>query len=101
MEMIVRGIVTGMKAFNDNVEGTHYDSTTLFVETDLDDGTSMAKGKATQAFKFGTSEEYKKLQHNPFPFSAELTMKQVTNGKNGMKTVVTAIKPIKLEQPKQ
>ena len=93
MEMTMRGKITGAKFFKGEVEGSDYDSTTIYVETDLDDGSETAKGRASQAFKWGKSEEFHKIKHLPFPFEAEILLRQVTNGKNGLKTVVVGLKP--------
>lgn len=99
MEMLVKGKITGAKFFKGDVEGTEYDSTTIYMETDLDDGSETAKGRASQAFKWGKSEEFHKIKHLPFPFEAEIVLRQVTNGKNGLKTVVVSVKPVAQVKP--
>lgn len=95
MEMVVKAKVTGVKRFKGNIEGTDYDSTTIFVETDLDDGAGNARGTATQSFRFGDSTEFDRLQSVPLPFDAQIKMRQVTNGKNRASMEVLGVQPIK------
>lgn len=90
--------ITGMKMFNDTMEGKTYDFTKLFIESNLDESKGVAKGFATVEYEFGTSEEFHKMKHLPFPFMADLTIELVTTGK-AQKQRVIAMKPVKLEQP--
>ncbi|MNL51064.1 hypothetical protein D3C87_1741320 [compost metagenome] len=48
---------------------------------------------ASSEFNLGTSEEFAKYKHLPFPFEAEAEMEIVTNGKL-TKTVMHALKPV-------
>lgn len=90
--------VTGMKRFKDTVDGKPYDTTKLFIETDLDDSTGNAKGFASSEYPFSDSSEYEKLKHLSFPISAEVTIELVTNGKVQKQRVV-AIKPLSYSKP--
>jgi hypothetical protein len=94
MQFVSKANVTGAKRFNDTVEGTKYDTTTVFVEVAMDDRNGNAKGMATQPFPWGTSENYARIAHLPFPFEAELTFEMVTNGKGAGKQVLVSMKPI-------
>lgn len=80
--------VTGMKPSKGDFEGTSYDSTKVYVETELSPG----KGSATVEYTFGKSDEYAKFEHLPFPFVAVADMEIVTSGK-AQKTVITGLKP--------
>lgn len=96
MQFQTQAKVAGMKMFNDEVEGKRYDTTKLFIESNLDESKGVAKGFATVEYEFGTSAEFKKLQHLSFPFIAELTIELVTTGK-AQKQRVVAMKPVKAE----
>ena len=88
--------VTGMKYSNGQMgNGTAFDSTKVYVETDLDSSKGTAMGTATAEYAFGKSDEYKKYEHlsGSFPFMAEADMEIVTNG-NTQKTIVSALRPI-------
>lgn len=86
--------VTGMKASKGNLEnGTAYDSTKVYVETRLDESKGTQKGFAGAEYNFGTSVEYEKLKHLPFPLMAEVDFDQVTNGKT-VKTVIVSLVPV-------
>jgi hypothetical protein len=96
MKFSSRITVTGIKASKGNLEnGTPYDSTKLYVKTDLDDSKSMAKGSATAEYAFGTSDEYHKYKHLPFPIECDAELEIVTNGK-AQKTVIVSLKPIEM-----
>lgn len=86
--------VTGMKRFKDTVEGKAYDSTTIFAEVVMDEKGGNAKGVASQPFAWGTSENFSRIAHLPFPFKAQLTFELVTNGKGASKQVLIDLKPI-------
>lgn len=96
MQFQTQGKVTGMKMFNDTMEGKTYDFTKLFIESNLDESKGVAKGFATVEYEFGTSEEFHKMKHLPFPFVADLTIELVTTGK-AQKQRVIAMKPVKVE----
>lgn len=96
MQFQTQGKVTGIKMFNDEMEGKKYDFTKLFIESNLDESKGVAKGFATVEYEFGTSEEFQKMKHLSFPFIAELTIELVTTGK-AQKQRVIAMKPVKAE----
>ncbi len=87
--------VAGIKKSKGTLEnGNAYDSTKIYVETDLDDSKGTAKGCATVEYPFGTSAEYEKYAHLTFPFLASATLEIVTTGKV-QKTQLVELKPIK------
>lgn len=85
--------VTGAKMFVGNIEGVAYDSTTVFIKTELDESRDNAKGFATTEYKFGTSEEYQKLRGLAFPLKAQVTIELGTTGKRDTKRLI-ALRPI-------
>ena len=86
-------IVHGIKRSKGDFEGTKYDSTKFYIETDLDDRTGNAKGKATMEYSMGDSSEFERYSHLPYPFTAQGTFSQVTTGKV-TKIVLEALKPV-------
>lgn len=99
MEFKTNAKVLGAKMFKGEVDGSFYDSTTLFVEMGLDDSKGTAKGCSVQDYRFGTSEEFERMKHLTFPFIAELTISVVTSGK-AMKQIVTGLAPLKAAEAK-
>ena len=94
MKFVSQVKVTGMKGSKGSMEnGTTFDSTKVYTETPLDDSKGMAKGFATGEFTLGTSAEFEKYKHLPFPFEAEAEFEIVSNGKT-QKTVMHALKPM-------
>lgn len=93
MEFTTRAEVSGMKKFKDTVEGKEYDTTKLFIKTDLDSSQGNAMGFATVEYQFNDSGEFDKLKHLPFPFEADITIELVTTGKV-QKQRVKSIKPL-------
>lgn len=85
--------VTGAKYFKGEVEGEKYDSTTVFVETGLDESKGTAKGSATSAFAWGDSQNFEKIKNLPFPIVAMVTFELTTNGKGGTKQILVDLKP--------
>jgi hypothetical protein len=59
----------------------------------MDDSKKNAMGTSTTEYGMGTSEEYERYSHLPFPFTAEGSFNQVTTGKV-TKLVLTALKPL-------
>lgn len=90
--------VTGAKAFNGNVDGKNYDSTTLFVEVDLAssaDGSQCA-GYATTSLKFGTSKNFQPIAaHIPGLFEID-SVKSFSGSK--VNETITAVRPIAIQK---
>ena len=62
MQSSKQGKVTGMKAFKGNIDGQEIDGCTIFVEAKLKGENS--KGYASQSYKWGKSENAKKIAPN-------------------------------------
>jgi hypothetical protein len=95
MEMKAQVTVRGAKFFRGSIEGKDIDSGKLFVDMELKGETSF--GTCTQELKCEGSKLIESVKHNPFPFIAELTMQQMSNGKDSS-SVVTAIRPLAAER---
>jgi hypothetical protein len=96
MKFTSRITVQGIKASKGTLEnGTPYDSTKIYVITDLDDSKGMGKGSASAEYAFGTSDEYHKYKHLPFPIDCDAELEIVTNGKT-QKTQIVSLKPIEM-----
>ncbi|MEQ1525704.1 MAG: hypothetical protein ABL911_03030 [Gallionella sp.] len=83
--------VTGLKKFKGDVEGNAYDSTTAYIQMDMDESKKTARGFATQDYNIGTSEEFDKLNAVPLPFQAEATFEMTTNGKTQRQRVLSLV----------
>jgi hypothetical protein len=88
--------VTGMKFSKGTMDnGQAFDSTKVFVETDLDSSKDTAFGTATAEYGLGKADEYQKYKHlaGAGPFMAVAEMEIVTNGKT-QKTVIHSLRPV-------
>ncbi len=86
--------ITGMKFSKGTMDnGQAFDSTKVFVETDLDASKDTAMGTACAEYLLGKADEYQKYKHlaNSLPITAVAEMEIVTNGKN-QKTLIHALK---------
>ena len=72
--------VLGCKGFKGQVEGTNYDSTTLYVVMDVSEKNGTEVGFNVSNMKFGKEEEFQKLKNLPFPVMAELEIELTTKG---------------------
>ncbi|OFA02623.1 hypothetical protein [Duganella sp. HH101] len=88
--------VTGMKFSKGTMDnGQAFDSTKVFVETELDTSKDTAMGTATAEYGLGKAEEYQKYKHlaGSLPFMALAEIEIVTNGKT-QKTVIHSLRPV-------
>lgn len=88
--------VTGMKFSKGTMDnGQAFDSTKVFVETQLDASKDTAMGTACAEYGLGKAEEYQKYKHlaGALPFMAVAEMEIVTNGKT-QKTIILAMTPV-------
>lgn len=88
--------VTGMKFSKGMMDnGQSFDSTKVFVETELDGSKDAAMGTACAEYGMGKADEFQKYKHlsGSLPFMAVAEMEIVTNGKT-QKTVIHSLKPI-------
>lgn len=91
MEMLARVTIRGAKFYRGNIDGSDIDSGKIFTDVELKGETSW--GVCTQELKCEGSKLIESIAHNPFPFIAELTMIEESNGKVSSKKVI-GIKPL-------
>lgn len=91
MKFKSNAVVTGGKAYNDTVDGVQHNFTKIYVMTDLSEQSGF--GSATVEYKWGDSENIKKIQDIPTPFNAEISMEIVTTGSRQL-TIVHDVKPL-------
>jgi hypothetical protein len=78
--MEARYQVLGCKGFKGEVEGTSYDSTTLYVVFPVSRRLGTEAGFNVREVKFGKEEEYQKLKQLPFPVMVDLEIEVNTKG---------------------
>jgi len=96
MEQTGRFRILGVKGFKGEVEGNHYDSTTLFVEIPFSKRSKTEVGFNAVQVKFGGQEEFEKLKNLQFPLIAELEYENTTKGME-----CYALKPVVNPQTQQ
>jgi len=72
--------VLGCKGFKGDVEGQHYDSSTLYVKFPVSKRAGTEAGFNAKEVKFGTESEFQKMKGLPFPIIAELDIEITTKG---------------------
>lgn len=86
--------VLGMKANKGTMDnGSAYDSTKVYVETQLDETRGNAKGFAVADYTLGLSTEFERFKGLAFPFLATASFELVTTGKM-QKTQLVALEPV-------
>lgn len=86
--------ILGMKASRGQLEnGTAYDFTRVFVETELDETSGMAKGFAVEDYKYGKSDTFAGFKHLEFPFLADAEFDLTTSGTKTV-TMILSIVPV-------
>jgi len=88
--------VLGCKGFKGEVEGTTYDSTTLYVVLPVSKRAGTEAGYNVKEVKFGKEEEFQKIKGLPYPIMAELDLEINTKG-----IECFAFKPVGPAQQKQ
>ena len=96
MKSVVR--VTGMKKFNGDIEGRQFDSTTVFIETKMDDRNGNRRGVCTNDFNAGLSDVYDRLSSIALPAEFEVEWDTVSNGSK-TRQIIVGLQPIKTNSP--
>jgi hypothetical protein len=73
--------------------GQTYDSTKVYVEMPLDETRGNAKGFSVAEYSLGSSVEFEKYKHLPFPFKGMATLEIVTTGK-AQRTQFVDLRPV-------
>lgn len=89
--------ITAAKRFNDTIDGTHHDTTTVFYEVNMPDNDDHI-GSVVEPIKWGTSANLTKLKDmlkgvKP-PFYAECTLEQVSTGKRSTLILIDLVPEI-------
>lgn len=93
--------VIGMKRSKGVLDnGQAFDSTKVYVLTDLDASKGDAKGQFSSEFVMGTFEEFAKFASLTFPFNGLADLEMVTNGKT-TKTVITGLRAAPVAEAKR
>lgn len=90
--------VTGMKKFKGDIDGRAFDSTTVYIETKMDDSNGNRRGMCTTDFNAGKSDVYDRLGGITLPAQFEVEWATVSNGSR-TKQVVVDIQPHKAAAP--
>lgn len=91
MKFISEAVITGAKSYNNTVDGVLHNFTKLFVMTDLAEQSGF--GAATVEYKWGSSENIKKIQDMNFPFKAKIAFEIVTTGTR-QTTIIHDVTPL-------
>lgn len=86
-------IITGAKASSGEYEGRAYDSTKVYIQTRMDPNSGEMAGFATTEYNWGSSDNFKKIRDQKYPFKALVEIEMVTSGKNS-KNIVVDIQPL-------
>jgi hypothetical protein len=90
--------VVGMKSSKGTLEnGQSYDSTKVYALIELDEAKGNAKGRAATEYTFGTSEEFSKFKHLPFPLICDAVVEIVSSGRT-QKTQIVELKPLSMKK---
>jgi len=90
--------ITGMKKFKGDIDGRLFDSTTVFIETKMDDRNGTRRGVCTNDFNAGKSDVYDRLSAIALPAEFEIEWDTVSNGSR-TKQIIVDIRPAKAVPP--
>lgn len=91
-------VVLGAKSSKGEFNGRPYDSTLIFYQADLQEGDNFA-GQIGEQIKWGLSANFQKIKDLDFPFVADVTMDQLSNGKSSSLVLLDLV-PQKPTTPK-
>lgn len=91
MKFTTEAVITGAKCYNNTVDGVLHNFTKVFVMTDLAEQSGF--GAATVEYKWGSSENIKKIQDMNFPFNAKIALEIVTTGTR-QTTIIHDVTPL-------
>lgn len=93
-------VVLGAKSSKGEYQGRPYDSTVIFYKADLQEGDNFV-GEVGEQIKWGTSANFQKIKDLEFPVVADVTMEQVSNGKNSVLVLLDLVPQKQQTQPVQ
>jgi len=86
-------VVTAFKASKGEMNGKPYDSTKVYIETQMLAG-ERSKGIISTEYTWGAASNYDSIEHLDPPFKAKAVMQQVSNGRD-VKTILINLIPEK------
>lgn len=90
--------VVGMKSSKGKMDnGVEFDSTKVYCLVDMDVSKDTMVGQGIAEYSLGTSAEFPKYKHLPYPFKGVAEMEIVTSGSKS-RTVMVGLRPT--EKPK-
>ena len=89
--------VVGMKKFKGDIDGRNFDTTTVYIETKLDDRNGQRRGHCSVDFNAGKSDVYDRLAGVGLPSDFEVEWDTVSNGSR-TRQVIVEIRPFKPAQ---
>ena len=84
-------VVTGSKASKGDFNGKPFDSTKVYVETEMQAG-ERSSGTVSTEYTWGTSDNYPKIEKLKYPFKAKAVLQIVSNGRDS-KTILVDLVP--------
>ena len=84
-------VVTGAKASKGEYQGKPFDSSKVYVVTDMQAG-ERSSGTVSTEYTWGTSANYDRIEKLSYPFRAKATMQIVSNGRES-KTILVDLIP--------
>lgn len=84
-------VVTGSKASKGDFNGKPFDSTKVYVQTDMQAG-ERSSGTVSAEYTWGTSANYDRIEKLSYPFKAKAVMQIVSNGRES-KTILVDLIP--------
>ncbi|WP_375591617.1 hypothetical protein [Chitiniphilus eburneus] len=85
--------VLGAKGFKGNIDGQEMNSTTLFVETRLDESKGTQRGFGVAEYRYPDIALFESMKGHQFPHEAIIEIDMVASGKGQMKTILLGWKP--------
>lgn len=91
-------VVTGSKASKGDFNGKPFDSTKVYVQTEMQAG-ERSSGTVSTEYTWGTSDNYPKIEKLNYPFKAKAVLQIVSNGRDS-KTILVNLVPETQSQAK-
>ncbi|PTU33035.1 hypothetical protein [Stenotrophobium rhamnosiphilum] len=96
--MLEKVKVTGVKWFQDSIDGKAFDTGTAFIEERLDESKGRAKGYACTPYRLGSAALAQVLAKREMPLVCEVEFDRVTNGKE-TQIIIADIRPLGEKSP--
>jgi hypothetical protein len=101
MQFEVNVVALGVRGVDVTMEGKRYNYTEVYLEEPFAKDNESAKGSAVITYRWGESDNFQAIKHNPFPMQAKAIMEVVPDGKGGQRTAMKSLLPINGGKPGQ